>query len=99
MEKVVDVTIARRQLGTLLDKVFHRGDIFTIKRKGKVLAQIVPFKEDPYKKEKETISLRQKELLRELNSLPNIGINEDPVEILRNIRRQKRIEASNQYDK
>ena len=45
MERKIDVTTARRQLGTLLDEVFYKGDIFTIERKGKPLAQIIPFKE------------------------------------------------------
>jgi len=73
MEKTVDVTVARRQFGTLLDQVFHKGDIFTIKRKSKPLARIVPLDKSIDQKEKESISLQQKELLKELNSLPNIG--------------------------
>ena len=28
MEKIIDVTAARRQFGTLLDEVFHKGDIY-----------------------------------------------------------------------
>ncbi len=98
MEKVVDVTIARRQFGTLLDEVFYRGNIFTVKRKGKALAQIVPIQSSSYQEEKNIISLQQKKLLDELNSLPNIKIDEEPIEILRNIRKQKRIEAKG-YDK
>lgn len=42
MERVIDVTTARRQLGTLLDEVFYKGEIITIERKGKPLAQIIP---------------------------------------------------------
>lgn len=42
MERVVDVTVARRQFGTLLDEVFHKNDIITIQRKGKSLAKIIP---------------------------------------------------------
>ena len=42
MERIIDVTAARRQFGTLLDEVFHRRDIVTIERKGKPLAKIVP---------------------------------------------------------
>ncbi len=59
MEKVVDVTIARRRFGTLLDEVFHRGDTFTIKRKGKALAQIVPI--EGYPSEQSMIRLKAEE--------------------------------------
>ena len=38
MERTVDVTSARRQFGTLLDEVFHKGDTVIIARKGKALA-------------------------------------------------------------
>ncbi|WP_035241072.1 type II toxin-antitoxin system Phd/YefM family antitoxin [Desulfobacter vibrioformis] len=99
MEKIIDVTVARRQLGTLLDEVFHKGDVFTIKRKGKALARIVPLDTALHHKEKESLSLKQKELLKELNSLPVIGMDKDPVEVLRSIRQQKRIEAGNKDDK
>ena len=72
MEKIVDVTVARRQFGTLLDDVFHKGDIFTIQRKGKALARIVPLDKAIRREEKESsISLRRQTLLKELNSLPN----------------------------
>jgi antitoxin (DNA-binding transcriptional repressor) of toxin-antitoxin stability system len=91
MEKVVDVTSARRQFGTILDEVFHKGDIFTIARKGKALAKIVPL-EQP--KNVESISSQQNNLIKEFNSLPYIGINKDPVEILRSMREQKRIKAT-----
>ncbi len=96
MEKVVDVAIARRQFGTLLDEVFHRGDTFTIKRQGKALAQIVPIK--GYSCE-EVVSSQQEALLSELNSLPDIRTSEEPTEILKNIREQKRTNAKNRYDK
>lgn len=99
MEKIVDVTAARRQFGTLLDEVFHKGEIFTIERKGKPLARIVPLDKFICQEENKTISLKQKALLKELNSLPNIGIDKDPVEILRTMREQKRIKAANQHDK
>ena len=92
MEKIVDATAARRQFGTLLDEVFHKGDIFTIQRKGKALARVVPL-DKAIGREEESISLRRQTLLKELNSLPNIGIDKDPVEILRSIRKQKRMEA------
>ncbi len=39
MERVIDVTTARRQFGTLLDEVFHKGDVVTIERKGKPLSR------------------------------------------------------------
>ncbi|TWI62248.1 prevent-host-death family protein [Desulfobotulus alkaliphilus] len=99
MEKTIDVTAARRQFGTLLDEVFHKGDIFTIERKGKPLARIIPLDQSLHREEKKTISLQQKALLKELNSLPNIGTDKDPVEVLRSIREQKRIKAASQYDK
>ncbi len=97
MEKVVDVTIARRRFGTLLDEVFYKGDGFTIQRKGRALARTVPIQDYSYQKGN-IISLQQKELLRELNSLPNFKIDEELAKILRNIRKQKRIEAKI-YDK
>lgn len=97
MEKIVDVTAARRQFGTLLDEVFHKGDVFTIERKGKPLAMIVPLDRSIRREEKKLISSQQKALLEELNSLPNIGIDKDPVEVLRYMREQKRIKAANQY--
>ncbi len=78
---------------------FYRGDVFTIQRKGKALAQIVPVGEHPCQKEERNISLQQKELLQELNSLPTIGINGEPVELLRGIPRQKRTRESGQYGK
>jgi antitoxin (DNA-binding transcriptional repressor) of toxin-antitoxin stability system len=92
MERIVDVTSARRQFGTILDQVFHKGSVFTIARKGKALAKIVPL-ENARIEESESMSLQQKELLRELNSLPNIGIDKDPVDILRFMRKQKRIKS------
>ncbi|NWH05041.1 type II toxin-antitoxin system Phd/YefM family antitoxin [Desulfobacter latus] len=99
MEKIVDVTSARRKFGTILDEVFHKGSIFTIARKGKALAKIVPL-ENTRTEEKKSLSLQQKELLQELNSLPNVGIDKDPVEILRSMRKQKRIKSVvKQHDK
>ncbi|WP_462271454.1 type II toxin-antitoxin system Phd/YefM family antitoxin [Desulfobacter sp.] len=97
MEKIIDVTAARRQLGTLLDEVFHKGDIFTIKRKGKALARIVPIEKSSGKNE--SISFHQKKLLKELNGLPNIEIDKDPVEVLRSMRKQKRVKANREYEK
>lgn len=100
MERIIDVTAARRQFGTLLDEVFHRGDIVTIERKGKPLTKIVPLDETNRQAlGHPSISSRQKLLLEELNSLPAIGINKDPVEILRSMRRKKRIQANVKYGK
>lgn len=98
--RIIDVTAARRQLGTLLDEVFHKGDIVTIQRKGKPLARIVPLENSNFQSMRESsISPRQQELLDELNGLPNIGIDKDPVEVLRSMRKQRRIKASMEYDK
>ncbi len=100
MERIVDVTTARRQFGTLLDEVFHKGDIITLERKGKPLAQIIPFEDTNSQKTQHShISSSQRELLKELNSLPTISIDKDPVTILRNIRKQKRVQASVKYGK
>ena len=99
MERVIDVTAARRQLGTLLDEVFHKGDIVTIERKGKALAKIVPLEAQVCQSvEGGGLTARQERLLSELNSLPSIGIEQDPVEILRTMRKQKRIKATAEYD-
>ncbi|HHO55192.1 MAG TPA: type II toxin-antitoxin system Phd/YefM family antitoxin [Trueperaceae bacterium] len=100
MERVIDVTQARRQFGTLLDEVYHKGDIVTIERKGKALAKIVPL--DGYEghvARNNSITAKQKKLLDELNGLPRIGLEQDPVEILRAIRKQKRINSSIEYGK
>jgi len=98
MERIIDVTAARRQFGTLLDEVFHKGDVVTIERKGKPLAKIVPLSEHCGQPDKGAApTSKQKMLLDELNSLPRIGVEQDPVEILRAMRRQKRIKASVEY--
>ena len=94
MERVIDVTTARRQLGTLLDEVFYKGEIITIERKGKPLAKIIPFKEAA-----SHLSSEQKELLEELHGLPTIPTAQDPTTILRKIRKQKRIQANVDYGK
>lgn len=100
MERVIDVTSARRQFGTLLDEVFHKGDVVTIERKGKPLARIIPIEEVNYQKNQSSqISSQQRALLDELNSLPAIAIDQDPVIILRSMRKQKRIQASVKYGK
>jgi len=99
MERIIDVTAARRQLGTLLDEVYHKGDVVTIERKGKPLAKIVPL--STYSGQGgngHVLTSKQKMLLDELNSLPRIGVEQDPVEILRSMRRQKSIKATVGYD-
>ncbi len=100
MERIIDVTSARRQFGTLLDEVFHKGDIVTIERKGKALAKIVPLDNSVTQVHESTsISSKQKMLLAELKSLPKIEIDQDPVDILRAMRKQKRIKANLRYGK
>ena len=94
MERVIDVTTARRQLGTLLDEVFYKRNVITIVWKGKSLAQIIPFEET-----NSHLSSEQKELLEELHSLPAISTDQDPTEILRKIRKLKRIHANVDYGK
>ncbi len=98
MERVIDVTTARRQFGTLLDEVFHKGDAVTIERKGKPLAKIVPLEEQSSRVEGANIvTPKQKMMLDELNSLPRIGVEQDPTKILRSMRKQKRIKANIEY--
>ena len=100
MERIIDVTAARRQFGTLLDEVFHKGDVVTIERKGRPLAKIVPLKDsNSHVLGRPSITSKQKMLLEELNSLPRIGIDQNPVDILRSMRKQKRIKASIRYGK
>jgi prevent-host-death family protein len=97
MEKTIDVTTARRQFGTLLDEVFYKGDIITIERKGKPLAQIVPFKDTS--SQDAHLSAEQKALLEKLHSLPAISTDKDPTAILRKIRKQKRSGSRANYGK
>ena len=98
MERVIDITTARRQLGTLLDEVFNKGYIVTIKKKGKALAKIVPLEPQVHQTVNgEVLTTKQKRLLNELNNLPSIGIEQDPVKILRTMRKQKRIKATTEY--
>jgi prevent-host-death family protein len=100
MQKTVDVTMARRQFGTLLDEVFYRGDIITIERKGKPLAQLIPVENDRCQETQHSdLSPGRRRLLKELRSLPIISIDEDPTEVLRNLRKQKRVQASIKYGK
>jgi prevent-host-death family protein len=100
MERVIDVTSARRKFGTLLDEVFHKGDVVTIERKGKPLAKIIPVEEVNYQENRSSeISPKQRALLDELNGLPAIAIDQDPVAILRSLRKKKRIQANAKYGK
>ena len=95
MERVIDVTTARRQFGTLLDEVFHKGDTVTIARKGKPLAKIVPIEEAH--PQGTGISARQRALLEQLHSLPSLAIDQEPAAVLRAMREQKRIRAGKKY--
>ena len=98
MQKTIDVTTARRQFGTLLDQVFYRGDTITIERKGKPLAQLVPFENRESRDiRRSDLSSERRKLLEELHSLPAISTDEDPTEVLRNLRKQKRVQASAKY--
>ena len=96
MEKVVDATIARRQLGTLLDEVYYKGASIIIKRKGKRLAKIVPvdFAEESNSKQ---LTPMQKKMLAELNSLPIVEIEENPIDLLRKMRKKRAAKAKAQY--
>ena len=93
MTRTIDATVARRQLGTLLDEVYHKGDSIIISRKGKPLAKIVPVEN------KNTLTALQKELLLELNGLPVYEIEKEPVALLREIRREKAKRAKNKNAK
>jgi len=94
MERAMDVTSARRRFGTLLDEVFHKGDVVIIERKGRPLAKIVPITERGLGASGgEPMSSNQKRMLENLNGLPRIGMEQDPVEVLRGIRKQKRAKA------
>lgn len=100
MERVIDVTAARRQFGTLLDEVFHKKDIITIQRKGKSLAKIIPLENENSKdNDIATISPEQRALLEEMEGLPVIPITRDPTSILRSMREEKRIKANVKHGK
>jgi len=98
MQRTVNVTTARRQFGTLLDEVFYKGDVITIERKGKPLARLVPANtESPYQA-KASLDSERRRLLDQLHSLPTLSMNEDPTEVLRQIRSQRRIQAIKNYE-
>ncbi len=98
MEKTVDATLARRQLGTLLDEVYYKGESIVIERKGKPLAKIVPLN-DSAATEKKGITPQQRRLIDELHSLPTMEIDEDPTDILTKIREKKAYFARKKYGK
>jgi prevent-host-death family protein len=93
MQRKVDVTTARRQFGTLLDEVFYKGDVITIERKGKPLACLVPANSSSHYLAQTHFDSDRQRLLDQLDSLPALSMNEDPTEILRQIRSQRRIRA------
>lgn len=98
MERVIDVTAARRQLGTLLDEVFYKKEIITIQRKGKSLAKIVPLENDNSGDNDTTIiSPQQRSLLEDMEGLPVFSINSNPTNILRSMREEKKMKANMKY--
>ena len=100
MERIIDVTAARRQFGTLLDEVFHKKDIITIQRKGKSLAKIIPLESENHKDNNiVSITPRQKSLFEEMSGLPVIQTTSDPTNILRSMREEKRMKANVKYGK
>jgi len=98
MERTVDVTTARRQLGTLLDEVFHKGDSIIIERKGKVLARLAPATKQKTFREESGIDIERQQLLDQLHGLPTLSMDEDPTEVLRGIRSQKRLKAIRDHE-
>lgn len=98
MQRTVDVTTARRQFGTLLDEVFYKGDVITIERKGKPLARLVPANTESPDQVQVPLDSERQRLLDKLYSLPTLSMNEDPTEVLRQIRSQRRIQAMKSYE-
>ena len=98
MRRTVDVTTARRQFGTLLDEVIYKGDIITIERKGKPLACLVPASSESRYQTQAPLDPERQRLLDQLDSLPTLSMNEDPTEVLRRIRSQKRIRAMKNHE-
>jgi len=97
MERVIDVTSARRQFGTLLDEVFHKKETVIIQRKGKSLAKIIPLADsEKTDHQRPHISSQQRVLIDELKSLPTISMIDDPVTVLRDMREKKRIQSQSQ---
>ena len=98
MQRIVDVTTARRQFGTLLDEVFYKGDVITIERKGKPLARLVPANTESPHRGQVPLDAERQRLLDKLHSLPILSMNEDPTEVLRQIRSQRRIRAIKSHE-
>jgi len=98
MGKTVDATVARRQLGTLLDEVYYKGESIIIERKGKPLAKIVPL-DTPEPAQESAVTPKQRNLIDELNSLPTVEIKEEPTDLLRKIREKRVAEAKVIYGK
>ena len=96
MEKVIDATIARRRLGTLLDEVYYKGESIIIERKGKKLAKIVPLNY-PEKSNNKLLTPIQKKILDEFNSLPILEIEEEPTDLLRRMRKKRAAKSKAQY--
>ena len=98
MQRTIDVTTARRQFGTLLDEVFYKGDVITIERKGKPLARLVPATKESHHQAQAPLDSERQRLLDQLHSLPTLSMNEDPTEVLRRNRSQKRIRAIRNHE-
>ena len=98
MQRTIDVTTARRQFGTLLDEVFYRGDVITIERKGKPLARSVPATTESIYQAQTPLDSERQRLLDQLHGLPALSMNEDPTEVLRRIRSQRRIPAITNHE-
>jgi prevent-host-death family protein len=98
MQRTIDVTTARRQFGTLLDEVFYRGDVITIERKGKPLARLIPATTESHNQAQVPLDSERQHLLDQLHSLPTLSMNEDPTEVLRQIRSQRRLRAIKNHE-
>ena len=98
MGRTVDATVARRQLGTLLDEVYYKGESIIIERKGKPLAKLAPLSTHESNQES-AITPRQRKLIDELNSLPTVEIKEEPTDLLRKIREKRAAEVKVIYGK
>ncbi len=100
MQRTVDVTTARRHFGRLLDEVFYKGETITIERKGKPLARLVPANNANANQVQSTVDSERQSLLDQLHSLPTLSMDEDPTEVLRQIRSQTRKQTvKNHYDR
>jgi len=98
MQRTVGVTSARRQFGTLLDEVFYKGDVITIERKGKPLARLVPANTESSYPAQAPLDSEKQRLLDQLHSLPTLSMNEDPTEVLRQIRSKRRMRAIKNHE-